>query len=65
MKLWEIGSQLVFSHRTSDFQEWITDVKQEIAIYIYIYIYKIVSVSIMMIGCYGVKCHYGLQSRCA
>jgi len=25
------GSQLAFSHRTSDFQEWITDVKWEMA----------------------------------
>jgi len=34
-------------------------------LYTYMCIYKIVSVSIMVIGCFGVKCHYGLWDSCA
>jgi hypothetical protein len=33
LKYWEIGTRLTFLYRTSDFQEWITDVKWKIAVY--------------------------------
>jgi len=29
LKLWEIGSRLLASRRTSEVQEWITDFKEE------------------------------------